>query len=97
MEGLSRERFIAWVAVTCERSGVPVFVADPQALGQVARLVGASPGVPARRASAEGSPGRGSEPPVDLDAGRVDRADSHGSGVDGDVVDHGADDRGLSA
>ena len=97
MEGLSREEFAAWVAASCERSGVPVFVTDPAALVQVGRLVGGRPGAPARRASAEEAPGRRSQPPVDIDAGRVDAAGSHRSGADRDVVDQCPDDRGLSA
>lgn len=97
MEGLSREAFAAWVAGTCERSEVPLFVTDPAALAQVGRLVGGRLGAPARRASAEEAPRRRLQPPVDLDAGRVDRADSLPSGADGDVVDQGTHDCGLSA
>ncbi|GGN03806.1 hypothetical protein GCM10009721_33990 [Terrabacter tumescens] len=94
---LSGEELAAWVARSCELSGVPVFVADPAALGRVGRLVGGGPGAPARRASAEEAPGRRSQLPVNLDAGRVDAAGSHGSGGDGDVVDEGFDDGDLLA
>ena len=97
MAGLNREQLAAWVASTCERSGVPVFVTDPSALVQVGRLMRRRPGPPARRASAEEGPGRPSQPPVDLDAGRVDAAGSHRSLADGDVVDQGSDYGGLSA
>lgn len=96
MEGLTSKEFVAWVAASCARSGVPVFVTDPEALGRVGRLVGSRPGAPARRASAEEAPRRRSLPPVDLDAGRVDAAGSHRSGLDTDVVDQCPDDRGLS-
>ena len=97
MEGVSREALLAWVAASCERSGVPLYVTDPVALGRVGRLVGGRPGAPARRASAEEAPRRRSQPPVDLDPGRVDAAGPHRSGEDRDVVDQRTDDRGLSA
>jgi hypothetical protein len=97
MVRLSRDELAAWVASSCERSGVPVFVADPAALVRVGRLVGGRPGAPARRASAEEAPRRQSQPPMDFYAGRIDAAGSHGSGADGDVVDEGADDPCLLA
>ncbi len=97
MEGLSGDEFAAWVKASCERSGVPVFVTDPGVLVQVGRLVGGRPGGSARRGSASAAPGRGSQTPVDFDAGWVDGADSHRSGADGDVVDKCSNDRGLSA
>lgn len=97
MEGVSEQEFAAWVAASCERSGVPVFVTDPAALVRLGRLVGGRPGGPARRASAEEAPRRRSQTPVDIDAGRVDAAGTHRSGPDRDVVNERPNDRGLSA
>lgn len=97
MEGLSAAGFAAWVEASCERSGVPVFVTDPQLLAQVGRLVGAGGGAPARRASAEAAPRRPSQPPMDLDPGRIEGSGSHRSRQDRHVVDQCTHDRGLSA
>lgn len=97
MERLSDEGFAAWVAASCERSGVPLFVTDTSALVKVGRLVGSRLGAPARRPSAEEAPGRRSQFPVDVDAGWVDEAGSRRSGADRDVVDQCPNDRDLSA
>ena len=40
MARLSEEALAAWVAASCEESGVPVFVTDPRVLRQVAVAVG---------------------------------------------------------
>ena len=96
MARLSRDEVAAWVSASCAAQGVSVFVTDPTVLGRVGSLLGGRPGAPARRASAEEAPRLPLQAPADVDAGRVEVPDAGGGGMDGDVVDDGADDRGLS-
>ena len=96
MARLSRDELVAWVSASCAAQGVPVFVTDPTVLGRVGLLLGGRPGAPARRGSASEAAGRPLETPADVDAGRVEPLDAWGGGMDGYVVNDGADDRDLS-
>lgn len=94
MGRLSGDALAAFVARSCERSGVPLKVSDPGSVRDVAVLLSG-------RAEPDGASrpvGRTvSDSPGDLDAVRVEAATLDDSGCDGDVVDDGLHDGGLSS
>lgn len=93
MAGLSAEEFAAWVAASCQRSGVAVKVTDPASVRRVAVLLSGRAG--AQPAAAGRS---GSDAPGDVDAVRVESLPaSLCGGVDGDVVDERSNDRDLAS
>ena len=87
----------AWLPETCERSGVPLRVSDPVALRQIGVLLGAAAGERPRQAERAAMPRRRSlESPDWLHSlGIESLATTDGGGVDDDVIDKCADDRGL--
>ena len=87
-----REAAREWVEASCASQGLPLRVADPAILAQVAGLLGAGPGVsreaPRRSASGSGTPDGG-------DAAVVEAVVATTSGGDDQVVEDGGDDRML--
>lgn len=94
---LEQEALAAWVAATCEASGVPMFVSDPVVLRQVATLSAEAGGEGRKRGSAAAPHPRRLHAPGDAHPGRVDGPHSWGAGVDGDVADERSHDGDLSA
>ena len=82
----------AWVEASCASQGLPLRVADPAILAQVAGLLGAGPGV-SREAPRRSDSGSGT--PVGADAVGVEAVEAATGGRDGDVVDQGGDNRVL--
>ncbi len=82
----------AWVEASCASQGLPLRVADPGVLNDVAGLLGASPGggrvAPRRSARVSGAPD-GREP------ARVEAVVAAPGGSDDQVVEDGGDDRVL--
>lgn len=93
MGRLNEEQLAAFVARTCERSGVSVKITDPGTVRDVVVLLSGRAGsVGASRPT--GRPR--SDPPGDIDAVRVEGSALDGGRGDCGVVDHGLDDRGLA-
>ena len=90
--GMSPEQFQRWLVDSCARHGVPLKVSDSAVTGRVAVLLqGREAGAATQwRTGAR----TGSEPPDDVDAGRVELA-PRGTGGDLDAVNDGFDDRVL--
>ena len=82
----------AWVEASCAAQGMPVRVADPTILAQVAGLLGAAPGpggvAPRRSVPESGAPDGG-------DAAGVEAVVATPCGCDHNVVEDGGDDRVL--
>lgn len=92
MTGLSADHVEAWVRQTCAEQGLAVKVTDALVLAQVVTLLGE------RREAAHAAEPRAeplpyaSEPPDGLDAVRVQALSTSDAGVNGGVVEHGAND-----
>ena len=70
MAGLTQDEFVAWVAASCQRSGVPLRIADSVAIhGVVVLLQGRDSRRAAQRLAADRT---GSDPPDQIDSGRID-------------------------
>lgn len=91
-DGSRRDAARAWVEASCASQGLPLRVADAAILAQVAGLLGAGPG-PGRVAPGRTAPGSG--PPDGREAAGVEAVVAASGGCDGDVVEHGGDDRVL--
>lgn len=52
--GVPEDEFMAWLEASCNASGVPVWVTDPEVLSRVGRLLGGPPGTD--RAPRRGAP-----------------------------------------
>lgn len=89
-------RFEAWLAASCEASGVERKVLDSAVLEQVGALLAtAAPGpAPARQRGR--SRRAGSVAPDRPDAVEVEALGSGTAGLDEDVVEQGTHDRGLT-
>ena len=84
----------AWVEASCASQRLPVQVADPGVLAQVASLLGATPG-PSRVAASRTAPVSGA--PDGAEAAGIETVVAASAGVDGDVVEDGGDDRVLTS
>lgn len=102
MIGVSVDRDVvaAWVEASCRAQGVAVKISDPLVLGRVGVLLGMradgprAHGAPAPSTRATAAT---SQPPVGLDAVGVQAvASTHGGWHDGDVIEYGLDDGGLT-
>lgn len=92
MGRLSGEELAAFVAASCQRSGVPLRVSDPGSVRDVVVLLTGGAGLPPRQ---RGPGTAGSDLPADIDTIRVEGSSSDERGSDVDPVDNGTDDRGL--
>lgn len=90
--GPDPEAVRAWVEASCAAQGLPVTITDSTVLGRVAGLLGAPP----RKGRGPTGAAPGSDLPDRGQAARIEtvRA-SDGGGGDGQVVEHGGDDRML--
>jgi len=94
MAPLNKDELAAFVAASCVRSGVPERVTDPGAIRRVAVLLTGRDTEPHAQRADGNRPV--SEPPHEIDTGRVKRAAATlGRGDDG-VIEQRAHDRVLS-
>ena len=91
--GLDADALAAFVTESCERQGVPVKVTDALVVDRVSALLGAGAPGPGRQA---GRTDRPLQTPDRFDSGVVESSGTRRSRSDDDVVDHGADDGGLT-
>lgn len=91
---IDREALRAWVEASCEAQGVPVAVTDAGVVASVGVLLSGwdDAGVP--RSGTRST--QRLQPPSRNDPVRVQTLHPLGAGVDGGVVEDGADDRGLA-
>lgn len=90
--GLSSDELADFVARSCERQGVPVFVTDAAVLARVAALLGAGPPAPPK---AGGRPAP-SQAPHQLDPVRIERTSARAAGADDGVIEDRRHDRRLA-
>jgi hypothetical protein len=90
---LSEEQVHAWVARSCAEQGLPLLVTDVLVLERVRVLLTGTAGPGGQRSPATAVR---SEPPDRLHPVGVQAAGAEDAGTDDGVVEHGADDRGLS-
>ena len=86
MARLTGDDLAAFVAASCDRSGVPVKVTDRGAIGQVAVLLGRG-GSPALRGTA-----RPSDSPGQIDPAGIESVAALLDGGDGGAIEDGFDD-----
>ena len=94
MARLTREELAVFVAASCIRSGVPLHVTDPVAVGRVAVLLAGRDAGPAAQRRAATRPE--SDPPDEIDAVRVQSCAATFGGSDDGVIEDGSDDGVLS-
>jgi hypothetical protein len=87
---------VQWVNASCLAQGLPLLVTDAGVIARVCALVsGRTQGPERRQRRRDPAPDRLQAPDGD-DSGRVEGVDATGAGQDGDEVDYGLDDGGLS-
>ena len=90
--GLSGDELAEFVARSCERQGVPVFVTDAAVLARVSALLGAGPPAPPK---AGGRPDT-SKTPDQFNPARIELSSPRATGSDDRVIEDRGDDRRLA-
>ena len=99
LSGLPPEVIAAWVQTTCQRQGLTVAVSNPETVRALFTLLTGRqwPAAGQRDSAAAGDTAAESGAPDRLDPVDIDAVGGPGGGVDHDVVDQLADDRGLTS